>query len=66
MAVILTEASNEKLYQTYKDIFDKISELQRDAYELMFKNGWYTLEAATKTKIDTLHKNLTTEIDSLN
>lgn len=66
MTVALTEASNEKLYEAYKKMFDTISKFQREAYELMFKYGWYTLESATKTKIDSLHKNLTTELDSLN
>lgn len=66
MTVALTEASNEKLYNAYKTMFDSISEFQRNAYELMFKYGWYNLEAATKTKIDTLHKNLVTELDNLN
>lgn len=65
MAVVLTEASNEKLYKEFLVMFDTIAEFQRDAYELMFKYGWYTLEAASNSKIDTLHKNLKTEIDSL-
>lgn len=66
MTVALTEASNEKLYQAYKKMFDTIAEFQRDAYELMFKYGWYSLESVSDSKIDTLHKNLMNELDSLN
>jgi len=39
---------------------------EEEAYELMFKYGWYILEASSDTKINTLYKNLKTEIDSLN
>ena len=66
MAIALTEASNEKLYEAYKKMFDTISEFQRQAYELMFKYGWYSLEQATKTKIDSLFKTLQKELESLN
>lgn len=66
MVVALTEASNQKLYEEFFGIFDTIQKLQREAYELMFKYGWYILEASSSTKINTLYKNLKTEIDSLN
>ena len=66
LAVALTEASNEILFNEFKNMFDEIAKLQRDAYELMFKYGWYTLEDANKTKVDTLYKDLKNEIDSLN
>ena len=66
MAVVLTEASNEILYKEYKNIFDKICEFQRNAYELMFKFGWYELEKASKNKIDNELKTLTKDYDSLN
>lgn len=50
-AIALTEASNNHLYQSYFSTFKEISSLQRETYELMFKNGWYSLEKAEKTKI---------------
>ena len=43
-AVSLTEASNEVLYNKYKDMFLKYSELQRNVFELMFRKGGYELE----------------------
>jgi len=66
MATALTEASNEKLYDEYKKIFDTTSIFQRQAYELMFKFGWYPLETASKTKIESQYKNLKKELDSIN
>lgn len=49
--ISMTEASNESLYEKYLVTFKKISELQRETYELMFKNGWYKLEKAEEIKI---------------
>lgn len=41
-----TEASNETLYNEYKQMCDEISALGRRTYELMFRNGWYEIEEA--------------------
>ena len=51
-AYAMTEASNENLYNTYKEMFDKYSSLQREVYELMFRMGWYSLEKAEMQKIN--------------
>ena len=66
MTVALTEASNEHLYKEYKYIFDKFSSLQRKCYELMFQNGWYMLEKVPQAKVNTLVKNLETQLKDLN
>lgn len=66
LSIALTEASNETLYKEYKNMFDDISKLQRNAYELMYKFGWYQLEKANKTKISNLLNNLENEITELN
>lgn len=50
-AVALTEASNTDLYNDYYDMFDEISNMQRQIYNLMFKKGWYSLEKAEESKI---------------
>lgn len=50
-AIAMTEASNEKLYEEYKKVFILISSLQREAYQLMFMNGWYCLEKTPGQKI---------------
>lgn len=50
-AVSLTEASNDNLYNVYKKQFDSLSKLQRETFELIFRNGWYTLEEADSSKV---------------
>lgn len=64
-ATAMTEASNEHLYKSYYSIFKEVSTLQREVYELMFKNGWYSLEKEEATKIEQKHQTLSTEYQDL-
>lgn len=66
LSVSLTEASNEILYKEFYNMFLEFATFQRNAYELMYKCGWYKLEKATKTKIKTLINELETEVNNLN
>ncbi len=50
-ALALNEASNDFLYDNFKKLFDTTSKLQRDAFNLMFNKGWYTLEEADYDKV---------------
>mgnify|MGYP001856535905 CR=1 FL=1 len=50
----MTEASNECLYEKYKQVFLSLIALQREAYELMFRKGWYALEKADSQKLQML------------
>ncbi len=63
--VALTEASNEALYQQYKEMFNQISQLQRETYELMFRYGWYSIEEAPSEKINSKYQMLSQEFQSL-
>lgn len=65
MTIAISEASNENLYKEYQKILDNIVKLQRVAFELMFKNGWYTLEKAPTTKINEKLKTLNQEFQNL-
>lgn len=65
-ATVLTEASNETLYNEYKTMFDEYSNLQREVYEIMFRKGWYTLEKAEQQKLDTKYQTLNQEFIDLN
>ena len=65
LSTALTEASNENLYAEYKSMFDGISELQRNAYELMYKFGWYQLEEVEANKVSNLIETLEQDISSL-
>ena len=64
-AIALTEASNENLYKELKKLFDSTISLQRETYELMFKNGWYSIEEAEFKKIDTKYNMLNQEFIDL-
>ena len=61
----MTEASNEYLYEEYFNMFNSISKLQRDVYEIMFQKGWYSLEEADEMKINQKLNMLTTEYNDL-
>lgn len=61
----MTEASNEWLYQIYRDVFLDIADLQRDVYNLMFQNGWYALENAPQSKLDEKNNMLGQEYQDL-
>lgn len=64
-AVALTEASNETLYQSYKKMFDDISLMQREVYEVMFRHGWYPMEKAQQDKIMSKYQMLEQEWNDL-
>lgn len=64
-AISLTECSNETLYKKYKNIFDKVSDLQRETFELLFKKGWYLLEESEKQKVQTKFNTLNKEYQDL-
>ncbi len=49
--VALTEASNEELFSKYKEMYDKLLNLQRETFETMFRCGFYKLEEIDATKI---------------
>ena len=63
--IAMTEASNESLYKSYSSMFQELSNLQRETYELMFKNGWYSLEQAESTKIEEKYQTLSQEYQDL-
>jgi len=65
-SVVLTEASNENLYNTYKTMFYKYISLQREVFELAFRKGWYVLEAAESNKVSNKYLTLNNEYTDLN
>lgn len=64
-AIALTEISNEELYHEFKELFNEVSLLQRETYELMFQNGWYSVEKAEEQKITNKYKMLNQEFKDL-
>lgn len=47
----LNECSNETMYQEVFAMFEETKRMARMAYQLMFQNGWYTLEKAIQQNI---------------
>jgi spore coat protein CotF len=47
----LNEASHDGLYQEILTIFNETQNSQRELYNMMFKKGWYKIEAAEQQKI---------------
>lgn len=63
--VALTEASNEELYNKYFNQFQILSHMQRVIYELMFSYGWYELQTANSTDINSKYSMLNKELNTL-
>lgn len=64
-ATAMTEASNDHLYEKYEEMFEDVSEMQREVYEVMFQNGWYVLEKADTNKITKKYNLLNQEFINL-
>lgn len=64
-SIVLTEASNEALYKTLKKQYEVITNMQRSLFELMFEYGWYSLEKAPKTNLDSKYNTLNTQLKDL-
>lgn len=50
-SVAMNEASHDGLYQDILAICTETQNAQRDLYNMMFKKGWYKLEAAEQKKL---------------
>jgi spore coat protein CotF len=50
-STFLHEASHQQLYQDILNIFTETQNCQRELYNLMFKKGWYKIEAADRQKL---------------
>lgn len=64
-SISLTEVSNECLYKKFRIMFDNISKLQRDVFELMFRKGWYEIEKADENKMTEKYQMLNNEFIKL-
>ena len=65
-ATAMTEASNDNLYEKYEEMFEDVSEMQREVYEVMFSKGWYCLEKVENQKINNKIQMLQQEVTDLN
>ncbi|MCV9886812.1 spore coat protein [Metabacillus halosaccharovorans] len=58
----LNEASHQSLYQDLQTILTETQQAQRDLYNFMFQNGWYTLEAADTQKLQQSYQKFSSSI----
>lgn len=61
----LNEASNSKLFEEIFTIFKDVKTAQRDAYNMTFKNGWYSLEKEIPLKINEKVNELSNKLSQL-
>ncbi|WP_079507041.1 spore coat protein [Mesobacillus jeotgali] len=52
----LHEVSHDELYQDVLAIYTETANAQRSLYNLMFKKGWYAVEAAEAQKLQQSHQ----------
>ena len=65
LVVAMTEASHEALYEAIYEMFTDIADLQREAYELWFKKGWFVIEKEDQQKISNKFNTLNQEFMDL-
>lgn len=65
LSTVINEASNTVLYDKYYYMFNDIKSSARDAFNLMFKNGWYPLERETEEKKNTERTTLQEKFNEL-
>ncbi|MBQ6687173.1 MAG: spore coat protein [Bacilli bacterium] len=51
-SIAIDEMSNKYLFKEVFKIFNETKNKAREAYELAFNNGWYSLEEAEEQKIN--------------
>ncbi|MFB4166199.1 spore coat protein [Alteribacillus sp. JSM 102045] len=55
----MNEASHENLYNDMSLIFNETQNCQRNLFNLMFKKGWYSFEAAEQQTLDQSYQRFT-------
>jgi len=65
LAIALNEASNDVFFQDILDMFIESKKMTRQLYNLMFQNGWYTLEKAEQQKISQKSTELSPRLNEL-
>lgn len=64
-SIAINEMSNTKLYKKIMKLFEETKDIARDIFNLMYQNGWYTLESEDESKIETSYNNYNKKYDEL-
>ena len=65
LVIAMIEASHEEYYEKIHEMFESIAELQRDAYELYFRKGWFVIEKEDNEKLTKKYNMLQQELTDL-
>lgn len=65
LSTALNEASNETLFNDILPMFNDTKAAAKDLFNLLFKNGWYTLEKAEQTKIQQKYTEFSQKLSEL-
>ncbi len=65
MTYAMNEASCEKLYKEYYNMFKEINKETKEVFDLAYKLGYYTLESEEEKKIKSSLKTLSQELESV-
>lgn len=59
------EMSNKSLFKKILELYKESKETAREAFDLAFQNGWYSLEKAEETKIQQAYDEANSQIKEL-
>ncbi|WNC14085.1 spore coat protein [Brevibacillus brevis] len=54
--IAVREASHQQLHQDFLQMLNETHQSAREAYDLMFRKGWYKLEAAQQQQLQQAHQ----------
>lgn len=63
--IAMNEASNKQLFDAIGNICKETKDMTRTLFDLQFKKGWYRLEKADQTKIDTISQEYQQKMNEL-
>ena len=64
-AYFAEEAGTPECFQTANELFEEVTQMQRNTYDLMIEQGWMTVQAQTASAIEKSHKQLKTKISEM-
>lgn len=60
------ETSNKKLFKDINELYEEISDMQQQLFELMKQKKWYVMQAEEKTKISKAYTKFANCLEQMN
>ena len=64
-AYFAEEAGTPECFQTANELFEEVTQMQRNTYDLMIEQNWMSVQAQTASAIEKSHKQLKTKINEM-